>query len=83
MSFSNEGFHAPADVRRCWRSGGHVAAVAIDAPRYVGARIGIHNPSGERVGRVSHCATPRSVIVCGPDRAAVEECVAGVLPLAV
>jgi adenine-specific DNA-methyltransferase len=49
----------------------------------VGARIGIHNPAGERVGRVSHLRNTEVVFVCGPNRAAVEECVAGVLPVAV
>jgi adenine-specific DNA-methyltransferase len=83
VSFSNEGFHAPADVQVLLEQRRHVAAVAVDAPRYVGARIGIHNPSGERVGRVSHLRNTELVFVCGPDRAAVEECVAGVLPAAV
>jgi len=83
VSFSNEGFHAPADVRALLEQRRHVAAVAIDAPRYVGARIGIHNPSGQRVGRVSHLRNTELVFVCGPDRTAVEESVAGVLPVAV
>jgi adenine-specific DNA-methyltransferase len=83
VSFSNEGFHEPADVQALLEQRRHVATVAIDAPRYVGARIGIHNPSGERVGRVSHLRNTEVVFVCGPDRAAVEECVAGVLPVAV
>ena len=82
VSFSNEGFHAPADVQALLEQRRHVATVAVDAPRYVGARIGIHNPAGERVGRVSHLRNTEVVFVCGPDRAAVEECVAGVMPVA-
>ena len=31
-----------------------VAILGLDQPRYVGARIGIHNPAGEKVGTVSH-----------------------------
>ena len=41
-------------------------------PRYVGARIGIHNPAGERVGTVSHVRNLEYLIVSGPDRAVVE-----------
>jgi adenine-specific DNA-methyltransferase len=32
----------------------HVATLATDYRRYVGAQIGIHNPQGARVGTVSH-----------------------------
>ena len=31
----------------------HVATLAFDSARYVGARIGIHDPSGRKVGRVA------------------------------
>jgi adenine-specific DNA-methyltransferase len=31
---------------------GHVQVMEIAHPRYVGARIGIHNPKGEKVGVV-------------------------------
>jgi adenine-specific DNA-methyltransferase len=31
-----------------------VTTLATDYRRYVGAQIGIHNPQGEKVGRVSH-----------------------------
>jgi adenine-specific DNA-methyltransferase len=41
--------------------------------RYVGAQIGIHAPSGEKVGRVSHLRTTEYLFVAGPDRAAVEQ----------
>ena len=70
-SVSDEGFHEPADVASLLAERGHVAALAIDLPRYVGARIGIHNPSGERVGVVSHVRNLEYVIVSGPDRTAV------------
>ena len=60
---------------RCWRSGLR-RPVAIDSKRYVGARIGIHNPAGERVGSVSHLRNTEVVFVCGPRRAAVERAAA-------
>jgi adenine-specific DNA-methyltransferase len=71
-SVSDEGFHDPADVAALLAERGHVAALAVDLPRYVGARIGIHGPTGERVGTVSHVRNLEYLIVSGPDRAVVE-----------
>lgn len=71
LSVNDEGFHDPATVADLLGEGGHVAALAIDVPRYVGARIGIHNPAGVRVGAVSHVRATEWLIVRGPDRAAV------------
>ena len=71
LSVNDEGFHDPAAVADLLAQRGHVASLAIDVPRYVGARIGIHNPAGERVGTVSHVRATEWLIVCGPDRAAV------------
>lgn len=72
LSVNDEGFHEPAAVAELLGERGHVAALAMDVPRYVGARIGIHNPAGERVGAVSHVRATEWLIVSGPDRAAVE-----------
>ncbi len=71
-SVSDEGFHDPADVAALLAERGHVAAIAIELPRYVGARIGIHNPAGERVGTVSHVRNLEYLIVSGPRRGVVE-----------
>ena len=59
LSFSDEGFHDPAAVAELLSERGHVASLAVDVPRYVGARIGIHNPAG-RAGRAAcrTCAPP-------------------------
>ena len=54
VSFSDEGFVDRAAMEELLGAYGEVATFGIDHPRYVGARIGIHNPEGERVGRVSH-----------------------------
>lgn len=88
LSINDEGFHEPAAVAELLGGRGHVAALAMDVPRYVGARIGIHNPAGQRVGAVSHVRATEWLIVCGPDRDAVESAfddtavVAGVTPAA-
>ena len=68
VSFSNEGFHRPDEIEALLAQRGHVGAVAVPRPRYVGARIGIHDPSGRRVGAVSHLSNTEHLFVCGPDR---------------
>jgi adenine-specific DNA-methyltransferase len=51
---------------------GHVGVVAVDFKRYVGAQIGIHNPSGEKVGRVSHLRNKEYFFVVSERRDIVE-----------
>jgi adenine-specific DNA-methyltransferase len=76
-SFSDEGFHRPEAIEQLLRATGrHVRVLATDAPRYVGARIGIHNPAGERVGTVSHLRNRELLFVAGPDAGALEAAVA-------
>lgn len=58
VSFSDEGYLARSDMEamlgRLWGGSGKVTTIAYDFKRYVGAQIGIYNPSGEKVGKVSH-----------------------------
>lgn len=68
VSFSNEGFHDLVRVQELLATRGHVARVEVTQPRYVGARIGIHNPRGERVGQVGHIHNQEMIFVVGPDR---------------
>ncbi len=72
VSCNAEGFHAPDAVQERLSRRGHVARLPVDVRRYVGAQIGIHAPSGEKVGRVSHLRTTEYLFVAGPDRRAVE-----------
>lgn len=58
-----------------------VAVLGIDQPRYVGARIGIHSPSGEKVGVVSHVRNTELVVIAG-EPATVERAVAAGLEAA-
>ena len=52
LSYNDEG-HVPPDAMEAMLSSrGHWARLAVDQERYVGAKIGIHNPKGEKVGRV-------------------------------
>jgi adenine-specific DNA-methyltransferase len=86
VSFNDEGYHDPALVRSLLAEKGHVATAEVDFKRYVGAQIGIFNPSGEKVGRVSHLRNREILFVCGPDeelvRGAVEAAFGVVEPVA-
>lgn len=67
VSFSNEGFVALDElVEMCLARGETVEVLSFDSKRYVGALIGIFNPSGERVGAVSHTRNTEYVILSGP-----------------
>ena len=48
--------------------GGAVCTLAFDSRRYVGAQIGIHNPQGKKVGKVSHLHNLEYMVLGGdPD----------------
>jgi adenine-specific DNA-methyltransferase len=42
-----------------------VATLAFDSARYVGARIGIFDPSGVKVGRISHLSNHELLVIAG------------------
>jgi adenine-specific DNA-methyltransferase len=50
VSFNDEGHLSPADVRGVLAARGAVRATAIRHRRYIGAKIGVYNPKGEKVG---------------------------------
>ncbi len=56
---SVQGEPAGRGVRR------EVATLAFDSTRYVGARIGIFDPSGRKVGRVSHLSNQELLVIAG------------------
>jgi adenine-specific DNA-methyltransferase len=43
-----------------------VATLAFESARYVGARIGIFDPAGHKVGRVGHLSNRELVVIAGP-----------------
>jgi adenine-specific DNA-methyltransferase len=51
-----------------------VATLSFDSARYVGARIGIFDPSGRKVGRVGHLSNRELVLIAG-ERALVRRVV--------
>jgi adenine-specific DNA-methyltransferase len=54
VSFNNEGYIGYHEMVALLREHGEVTTRAIEYDRYVGARIGIYNPKGEKVGKVGH-----------------------------
>jgi adenine-specific DNA-methyltransferase len=54
VSFNDEGFVTREQMEHLLAERGQVSVVAHDHPRYVGARIGIYNPRGEKVGTVGN-----------------------------
>ena len=65
VSFSDEGWVPIDDVIAMCRDRGRVEVMAFDSRRYVGAQIGIYNPGGQRVGRVSHLRNTEYLVVAG------------------
>ncbi len=67
VSFSDEGFLAREELEALLETRGRVTVLAHDSRRYVGAQIGIYNPRGEKVGRVSHLRNREFLYVVATD----------------
>jgi adenine-specific DNA-methyltransferase len=65
VSYNDESWVTADELRDMCAVHGHVELLAFDSRRYVGARIGIHNPRGERVGTVSHVRNQEYVAIAG------------------
>lgn len=52
VSFNDEGYLSREQLVEMLSARGEVQVIEVQRPRYVGARIGIHNPKGEKVGAV-------------------------------
>lgn len=70
VSYNDESWVTLDELRDMCAVHGHVTVLAFDSKRYVGAQIGIHNPSGAKVGEVGRLRNQEYVVVTGP-RAAV------------
>jgi adenine-specific DNA-methyltransferase len=66
LSYNNESWVSLDDLVEMCAPRGHVAVLAFDSKRYVGAQIGIHSPTGEKVGQVSHLRNLEYILVAGP-----------------
>jgi adenine-specific DNA-methyltransferase len=68
VSFNNEGALTTREVTEILATRGTVERVDVEHPRYVGARIGIHNPRGEKVGTVGHTRNTECLFLVRTDR---------------
>ena len=70
VSFNNEGYLAREEMESMlaalWDGQGKVTTIENDFKRYVGAQIGIYNPQGEKVGKVSHLRNKEFLYVVTP-----------------
>ncbi len=67
VSFSNEGYLDRSTLEAMLATRGRVRVIEHDFRRYVGAKIGIYNPAGEKVGRVSHTRNQELMFLVTPD----------------
>jgi adenine-specific DNA-methyltransferase len=65
LSYNDESWIELDELVEMCSARGAVEVLAFDSARYVGARIGIHNPRGERVGRVSHVRNLEYLLISG------------------
>jgi adenine-specific DNA-methyltransferase len=68
VSASNEGWIGLDDLVAMCSTRGRVRVLRFESRRYVGAQIGIHNPRGEKVGRVSHTRNVEYIVLAGAPR---------------
>jgi len=65
VSMSDEGYVTRATMERMLARRGEVVTLAVDYKRYVGAQIGIHALSGEKVGEVGALRNREYIFVAG------------------
>jgi adenine-specific DNA-methyltransferase len=77
VSYNNESWITPDEMTTALREAGFqdVRLLSFDYKRYVGAQIGIHNPSGHKVVQVSHRRNVEYNFLAGP-RDMVDACAA-------
>jgi adenine-specific DNA-methyltransferase len=74
ISGSDEGWVTVSDLRDMASGRGAVEVLAFDSKRYVGAQIGIHDPSGKKVGQVGRTRNTEYLVVAGPARSVRRLC---------
>ncbi len=67
LSYNDESWLELDELESMCASSGRrdVATLAFDSTRYVGARIGIFDPSGRKVGRIGHLSNRELLVIAG------------------
>ncbi|SFS88804.1 DNA adenine methylase [Brevundimonas viscosa] len=73
VSFNDEGYLSREELVRMLSARGQVQVIEIARPRYVGARIGIHNPRGEKVGAVGRLRNVEYLFVVAERRVSLAD----------
>jgi adenine-specific DNA-methyltransferase len=68
VSFNDEGYLDEQALRAILATRGPVQVISVDYPRYVGAKIGIYNPSGAKVGTVGRLRNREQLFVVDCER---------------
>ncbi|OUU23372.1 MAG: DNA methyltransferase [Planctomycetia bacterium TMED53] len=73
ISFSDEGYLPKSEMEALLEKYGKLQTLSRSHSRYVGAKIGIHAPSGEKVGKVSHLKNTEYLYVLGEVKLKLDE----------
>ncbi len=65
LSYNDESWVSVDELERMCSHHREVTTLAFESARYVGARIGIHDPSGVKVGTVSHLYNREYLVIAG------------------
>ena len=65
LSYNNESWITVDELEAMCARHREVVTLGFDSARYVGARLGIHNPQGVKVGAVSHLRNREYLVVAG------------------
>ncbi len=65
LSYNDESWVTVDELERMCSHHREVVTLSFESARYVGARIGIHDPSGVKVGTVSHLYNREHLVVAG------------------
>jgi len=65
VSFNNEGYLAREQIETMLAPRGRLVVLDRDHPRYVGCKIGIHNQSGKKVGKVGKLRNTEYFFIAG------------------
>lgn len=71
VSYNDESWLSADELIEMGRERGATVLLGVESERYVGAKIGVHNPRGEKVGRVGRLRNIEYLLLCG-DRPVVE-----------
>ena len=66
LSYNDEAWVSREELADMASHHERVEILAFDSKRYVGAQIGIYNPNGEKVGKISHLRNLEYVVIAGP-----------------